>query len=312
MATLGEMFGAGGASTFFDLPEADWAALSADIVLFGAAGATPYPSVGFYCAGGPQAIRAAAVAYGAARGHMHFDLGGPMLPPGLRVVDAGDLDQDPRTPEANRGRIRAATETILAAGAVPILVGGDDSLPIPMLEGLAALGRTLTILQIDAHIDWRDEVQGERLGLSSPMRRASEMVHVARIIQVGQRGIGSARVEDVAEARAWGVQFVPMAEIARQGLGRALASIPEGGDVVICLDLDALDPGIMPAVIGRTAGGLGYWDIMDLVEGVAAKARIVAFDMVEFMPERDIDGQGALTAAQLLAGVLGVIARQRG
>jgi agmatinase len=80
--------------------------------------------------------------------------------------------------------------------------------------------------------------------------------------------------------------------------------------VVICLDVDALDPAIMPAVIGRTAGGLSYWQVFELIAGVAAKARIVAFDMVEFMPERDIDGQGALVAAQLLAGTIGILARQ--
>jgi len=80
--------------------------------------------------------------------------------------------------------------------------------------------------------------------------------------------------------------------------------------VVICLDCDALDPGIMPAVIGRTAGGLSYEQVLGLVEGVAARAKIAGFDMVEFMPGRDIDGQGAMVAAQLLAGVLGVIARQ--
>ncbi len=61
----------------------------------------------------------------------------------------------------------------------------------------------------------------------------------------------------------------------------------------------------MPAVIGRTAGGLSYEQVLGLVEGVAAKARIVGFDMVEFMPERDMDGQGAMLAAQLLAAVLG-------
>jgi agmatinase len=65
--------------------------------------------------------------------------------------------------------------------------------------------------------------------------------------------------------------------------------------------IDALDPAIMPAVIGRTAGGMSYWQVAELIAGVADKARIVAFDMVEFMPERDIDGQGALVAAQLLA-----------
>ncbi len=313
MATLGEMFGAAGAATSFNLPEAPLGPRPpAAIALLGASGATAYPSVGFYCAGGPQAVRAAGVAYGAAFQHMHFDLGGPVLPPGVTAFDAGDLGHDPADSPGNRQRIHDATAAILQAGAVPVLIGGDDSLPIPMLQALAALQRPLTILQIDAHIDWRDVVQGESLGLSSTMRRASEMGHVATIIQVGQRGLGSARPQDVADAKAWGVEFVPMAEVARQGLARAISLIPEGSDIVICLDVDALDPGIMPAVIGRTAGGLTYWQLMDLVEGAAARGRIAAFDMVELMPERDVDGQGALLAAQVLAGVLGVIARQRG
>ena len=64
------------------------------------------------------------------------------------------------------------------------------------------------------------------------------------------------------------------------------------------------------ARIGRTAGGLGYWPVLELIAGVAEKARIVGFDMVEFMPERDIDGQGAAVAAQLLAAVMGIVARQ--
>ncbi len=86
--------------------------------------------------------------------------------------------------------------------------------------------------------------------------------------------------------------------------------IPEGAEVVVCFDRDALDPGVMPAVIGRTAGGLGYWQALDLIAGAAAKARIAAFDLVEFMPGRDIDGQGALVAAQMVAAVMGLIARQ--
>ena len=114
----------------------------------------------------------------------------------------------------------------------------------------------------------------------------------------------------MAEAEAWGVGFVPAGEVARYGITRALDLIAEGAEVIICLDLDALDPSVMPAVIGRTAGGLGYWQVLELIAGVAEKARIVGFDMVEFMPDRDIDGQGAALAAQLLAAVMGIVARQ--
>ena len=69
------------------------------------------------------------------------------------------------------------------------MIGGDDLVPIPLFEAFAGRG-SYTVLQIDAHIDWRDDVNGERLGLSSTMRRASEMGQIGRIIQVGQRGIG--------------------------------------------------------------------------------------------------------------------------
>lgn len=307
---LGAMFGAGEVAGFMGLPEAPLDDLDgAQVVVLGAPGCTPYPTVGFYCAGGPAAIRAGGAAYAANLAHMNFDLGAPVLPFGAKAVDAGDLAMDATDASGNRDRLRAAVAQILAAGAVPVLIGGDDSLPIPMLQALEGHG-PLTILQIDAHIDWREEVGGERWGLSSTMRRASEMGHVRQIIQVGQRGIGSARPGDYQAALDAGVTFVPAREVAEAGIGRALSLIPEGARVVICLDVDALDPAIMPAVIGRTAGGLGYWQVFELIAGVAQKARIVAFDMVEFMPERDIDGQGALVAAQLLAGTIGILARQ--
>lgn len=312
MASLSEMFGGGAAETFLGLPRCrDLSRLDAHIVLLGASGCTPYPRVGFYCAEGPGAIREAAAAYAANLGHVNFDLGGPVLPAGIRAVDAGDLPQDPEDAGGNRARIFGAISQILDQGAVPVLIGGDDSLPIPMLEAYGARGGHLVILQIDAHIDWRDEVGGERLGLSSTMRRASEMAHVAQIVQVGSRGIGSARMGDLQAALNWGVAFVPAGEVVREGVWRAIDLIPEGADVVICLDVDALDPSAMPAVIGRTAGGLGYWQVLELIGGVAEKARIAGFDMVELMPSRDIDGQGALLAAQLLAAVVGIIARQQ-
>lgn len=310
-AALGTMFGAGEAETFLGLPRCrDLSRLPAKIALIGADGCTPYPAVGFYCAGGPAAIRAAGAAYAASLSHVNFDLGGPVFPGAVDAVDAGDLPQDEAEPAGNRARIFGAVSQVLDRGGVPFLLGGDDSVPIPMIEAFGARGKTYTILQIDAHIDWRDEVGGERLGLSSTMRRASEMGHVERIVQVGSRGIGSAREADLQDALDWGVEFVPAGEVARDGVWRAADLIPEGSEVILCLDLDALDPSVMPAVIGRTAGGLSYWQVLELVGAVAEKARIAGFDMVEFMPGRDIDGQGALAAAQLLAAAMGVVARQ--
>ncbi|MFM7446889.1 MAG: arginase family protein, partial [Tabrizicola sp.] len=162
-SALGTMFGAANVDTFMGLPRCrDLSRLSAKMALIGADGCTPYQSVGFYCAGGPAAIRAAGAAYAANLAHMNFDLGGPVFPGGVSAVDAGDLPQDLNDPAGNRARIFGVVNQILDRGGVPMLIGGDDSLPIPMLEAYGARGRGCTILQIDAHIDWRDEVQGER------------------------------------------------------------------------------------------------------------------------------------------------------
>ncbi|MEI4469823.1 arginase family protein [Frigidibacter sp. MR17.24] len=308
MSALGKMFGAGEGATFMGLPAGRIESFAGGTALIGAGAITSYASVGAYCAGAPAAIRAASQAYAANLSHMNFDIGGPVVPEGATVTDLGDLPQVDGEAEANRGRIAAAVRAVTARGGVPVFLGGDDSLPIPMLGALGP--EPLWILQIDAHIDWRDAVDGERLGLSSPMRRASEMAHVAGIVQVGCRGIGSARVGDVADATSWGATLVPAAEVARDGIGRALAAIPQGARIALCLDCDALDPAVMPAVIARTAGGLSYWDVIGLVQGAAARGRIVAADVVEFMPEQDIDGQGALVAAQVTAAILGIVARQ--
>ena len=307
MPTLGAMYDAAGggdprSTTFLGLPSAEVARLRAGAALLGADAATPYASVGAYCAGGPAAIRAASREWAGTATHVNFDLGRSGAP---RAVDCGDLATDPSDPGGNRERIREAIGAIVGAGAVPVLLGGDDSVQIPMLE---AVPGPVHILQIDAHIDWRDEVGGERMGLSSTMRRASEMAHVEGMVQVGQRGLGSAREGDLRDARDWGSVLVPAREVARDGVGRALEAIPRGARVVVCLDLDALDPAGMPAVIARTPGGLAHWDVVELMEGAAARAEIAAVGVVELMPSRDVDGLGASAAAGLVTSILGILA----
>jgi agmatinase len=310
MASFREMFGGSKVETFFGLPKAAPGETAAAVQIIAAATATPYANVGAYCAAAPAALRDASGDYAPNFGHWNFDLGGPVLPDGVQAVDCGDIAIDPADAPGNRDRISQAVRAILAAGGVPVLIGGDDSVPLPLLAALDGQG-PVSILQIDAHIDWRDDVQGEAMGLSSTMRRAQEMGHIGAIVQVGQRGIGSARAQDVADAVAAGVTFVPASEVQRDGIARALAALPQGVPVAICLDLDALDPAIMPGVIGRTAGGLSYDQVLQLILGAAERGPIAAFDMVEFMPERDLDGIGALNGAQLLAAVIGVIARQQ-
>ena len=307
---IGAMFGAAATDTFLGLESAgDLAALEAKIAILGAPGATPYASVGSYCAGAPRAIRESIAGYAANLQHFDFDLGGPIFPGAVSAVDAGDLACTSADHGANRAAIRQAVTTVLERGAVPIVIGGDDSVPIPVIEAFQGRG-PVTIVQIDAHIDWRDEVGGERWGLSSTMRRASEMGHVERIVQVGQRALGSARPGDFEDAKAWGASFIPARAVHEHGIGPVIDAVPPGSQVLVTFDCDGLDPSIMPAVIGPAPGGLTYWQSIGILHGIAAKARLAGFDIVEFVPERDVAGLGALTAARIVANVLGLVARQ--
>ena len=102
--------------------------------------------------------------------------------PPLRIVDAGDVPGFPEDGAGNATRAEAAVLAVVRSGAVPIVLGGDDSVPIPVLRAYADHG-PLTVLQVDAHLDFRDEVAGVRDGYSSAMRRASEMDHVDRAVE---------------------------------------------------------------------------------------------------------------------------------
>jgi agmatinase len=308
---LAALFGAQDSSTFLGLEKCDdLDDISEPIALIGAPCATPYNSVGPYCKDAPRALRQAISSLTANIDRHNFDLGGPIFPKGSgRAVDCGDLGFDENDSALNRSIIKNAVQKILLQNAIPIVIGGDDSIPIPMLEAFEGKG-PITILQLDAHIDWRKSHMDEDKGLSSTMRRASEMEHVERIIQVGARGIGSAHSDDYQDALDWGAHFITAYDLHKNGLEQVFDLIPKGSDIIICLDADVLDPSIVPGVIGRASGGLSYYQTLDLIKGAAQKGRINAIDFVEYMPDVDVDQLGALTVSRLIAATMGVLSRQ--
>jgi agmatinase len=285
-----------------------------DVVVIGIPCATPYQDAVEYTTANlkaPTAIRRAMGRWASTAGRVDFDFGHPTFSSQDEMVgDYGDLPTDPKSPEANRELIRSTVSKVIQRNAAAIVIGGDDSISIPLIAGLESL-KEVVIVQIDAHIDWRDEVGGERNGLSSVMRRASELPFVTRIIQIGQRGFGSAGLSDLAAARAAGVRFVSAEDVFDRGINPILEHIPEGSNVYINLDLDGLDPSIMPAVFVPAPGGLQYWHVLKLIRGVAAKANLRALAVVEFVPDKDPDGLAALTAGRLTAAAIAGILKKR-
>lgn len=297
--------------SFLGLPDRASETVRPRIVLFGAGHGTTYQdrdSSGYALAA--DAIRAASQEDKTLIEHWDFDLGGPLFDGGPACcIDAGDIATNMHDNEQNRALIEAKTREILAQNAVPVLIGGDDSVPIPFLSAFSDAG-PVWIVQIDAHIDWRDAINGEGHGYSSTMRRASEMGHVAGMVQVGLRSVGSAGQQEIEAARNYGSIFVTAREMHTHGVEAALRHIPVDAQVVVSLDCDGLDPAIMPGVAARTPGGLTYTQVIDLIAGLGQRAKISGFDLVEFYPPADIDGMSALTASRLLVNAIGTIVRQ--
>lgn len=292
-------------TTFLGLPALDPAAVEAGIAILGVPYGVPYPVPGSTagCAEAPGAIRERSARLAAFVGHHDFDTGEPMLSGARRIVDCGDVPGEASDGAGNAARAEATVRTLLERGAIPVVLGGDDSIPIPVLGAYADRG-PLTVLQVDAHLDFRHEVAGVTQGYSSPMRRAAEMDHVARVIQVGLRGVGSARPADVDDARAAGGLLVTARELRERGVPWLLAQLPEGEAVFIAFDLDGLDPSLCPAVNAPAPGGLSWDEAGDLLGGVAGRCRVAGATFTELVPERDPSGYSALVAARLVIRLL--------
>lgn len=271
--------------------------LQAQVAILGVPHGWSYPTRGTTvgCADAPDAVRRRSERLARFRDHWDFDLDGPMTMPPL--VDAGDLPGEPSDGAGNAARTTAAVAAIVRRGAIPICIGGDDSVTIPVIRGLADRG-PITIVQVDAHLDFRDEVDGVREGYSSPMRRASEMAHVERIIQIGLRGVGSARHADVDDARAAGNVLVTARELHERGVGSVLEQLPPDASVVLAFDCDGLDPSVLPAVSAQAPGGLSYAEAFDLLRGI--RSRLAGAVFTEYVPALDVNELSALVLARLI------------
>lgn len=299
-------------ASFMDQPcEPDLDALDADFAILGAPFGSPYHMAGVApdAAAAPRAVRAKSHRFGRMLGHHDFDFDGDLFGGrAVRVVDCGDVTADPRDLEGNKQRVTRAVAKILGRGALPIVLGGDDSIPPLVLRAYEGRG-PITVLQFDAHLDYRDEVGGIRDGYSSPMRRAAEMPWVDRIVHVGLRGLGSARSEDVADSRAAGNALITAKRLRQEGVGCVLAEFAPGSKVFITLDCDGFDPAVMPGTSCPMPGGLDYWQGAEIISGMAKACKVVGMDTAEHFPSLDLHGITGLTLARLIMTLIGTMVR---
>ncbi|WP_438397265.1 agmatinase [Caballeronia sp. DA-9] len=257
----------------------------------------------------PDAIRSVTDRISRSIERYDYDVGGPIYDNrALKVVDVGNVPADMTDLSTHYPRATEAIAKILAAGALPITLGGDHGITTPVLRGFADHG-PITIVHVDAHLDWRNDVGGVRDGLSSPMRRASEMPHVKDMFQIGIRAQGSARTEEVEAATAYGSTIIPAFEVHDSGIESVLARIPDGGRYYISIDADGLDPTVMPAVEGPAPGGLTFHQVRKLIHGLVKKGRVVGMDIVEITPSTDVNMITCITAGRLIVNLIGAAVR---
>lgn len=238
-----------------------------------------------------------------------FDLGGPLYDNRpIRAVDCGDIIGDPKDLKGHYRQTEVAVRKILQAGAMPIVIGGDHGVPIPVLRAFDDQG-PITLVQIDQHLDWRQEVNGVKEGYSSPIRRASEMAHIGEIFQIGLRGTGSARQEEVDAALSYGAKLVTAYDLHDNGPQSVLDMIQNGGRYYITIDLDGMDPSIAPAVAGPCPGGVTFPEARALIRGLVAKGRVVGMDVVEITPRVDVNQITCMTAGRLIVNLIGAAVR---
>ncbi len=303
--------------SFLDFPLAlDLDDLKADIAILGVPFGKPYwPSeMANDQSLAPDAIRQARVYPFNHLEHYDWDLGGPLLDGrDIRVVDCGNVTADMSDHDAHYRRAEAAAKKIFAAGATLITLGGDHGVPIPIMRALEGHPEVqdgpVTLVHIDAHLDWRDEVNGETEGYSSPIRRASEMPWFGSIIQIGLRGIGSARNREVEDARAYGVDIVTAYELNDIGMEAVLERIPDGGPYYLTIDADGLDPTIMPAVLAQSPGGVDWFQTHKLIHGLVKKGRVLGMDLVEIAPSYDADKITLRYAERVICNFIGATVR---
>jgi agmatinase len=234
-----------------------------------------------------------------------FDIGGPLyLGKPIKAVDCGDVPGNMHDFTDHQRRAELAVRKILDKGALPMILGGDHAIPIPVLRAYEGRG-PITLVQIDAHIDWRDDFNGVRNGLSSPIRRASEMAHIKNIFQIGIRAQGSARPEEVEAAKAYGSNIITAWELHEVGMRSILERIPDGGNYYITIDADGMDPAVMPAVLGPAPGGVTFHQARQLIHGLVKKGRVVGMDIVEICPALDVNRISAVTAGRLFVNLIG-------
>ena len=289
----------------------DWDAIDADVAVLGVPNdmGTQWRSGARF---GPRGIREASTLFSFGHGGAYdFERDTLYLTPEeVRIADVGDADIVHTDMEQSHANTEEAVRRILTAGAMPLVLGGDHSVHAPVMAAFEGHG-PLHIVHFDAHLDFVDERHGVRYGHGNPLRRSSEQNHVTGMTQLGIRNVSSSNRLDYEAAREAGSDILSVRDVRRLGTQGVLDRIPSGIDYYLTIDIDGFDPSIAPGTGTPSHGGFLYYEVLEVIEGVAKKGNVVGLDLVEVAPPYDPTGVTSILAAQLLMNAIGFIFHER-
>jgi agmatinase len=234
---------------------------------------------------GPRAIRAAGCAAGP-----HLEAGVDALGAELRVIDFGDAPILPADPVRSHVAIQETVAAVLAAGAIPIVLGGDHSIAEPDIRACAEVHGPVGLVHFDTHTDTGREVFGVELSHGSPMYRLVEAGHVdpSRYVQIGLRGYWPGERE-LAWQRERGIVSHFMHDVRDRGIRAVVADTVAAvgdGPVFLSIDVDVLDPAFAPGTGTPEPGGMTSADLLLGCRTLASALDVVGADVVEVLPDR--------------------------
>lgn len=254
---------------------------------------------------GPRQIRAESSLirpYNMATGAAPFDA--------LQVADLGDVPINTYSLEKSVDIITGFYREVLGHGCVPLTLGGDHTIALPILRAVAERHGPVALIHVDAHADVNEEMFGERIAHGTPFRRAVEegLLQTNKVWQIGLRGSGYA-ADDFDWPRRQGFTIIPAHEVWWQSLAPIMDKVRAViGDApcYLSFDIDGIDPAYAGGTGTPEIGGLNVPQALEIIRGCRG-LNLVGADLVEVSPPYDASGNTALLGANLLYEMLCVL-----
>jgi guanidinobutyrase len=228
----------------------------------------------------------------------------------MQVADIGDVAINTFNLRKSMDIVTEAYDEILAHGCVPLTMGGDHTIVLPILRAMKKRYGALGVIHVDAHADVNDTMFGEKIAHGTPFRRAIEerLIDGNRVVQIGLRGTGYT-AEDFDWSRSQGIRVVQAEECWYKSVAPIMDEVRAklgNGPVYLSFDIDGLDPSFAPGTGTPEIGGLTIWQGLEIIRGCRG-LDLVGCDLVEISPPYDTSGNTALVGANLLYEMLCVL-----